>query len=65
MSSSKQAAGIGPGLTTVFSIACGLMVANLYYAQALIGEIAPALGLRGGIAGLLVTLTQPGTIAEL
>lgn len=65
MSSSKHAPGIGPGLTTVFSVACGMMVANLYYAQALIGEIAPALGLRGGIAGLLVTLTQLGYGAGL
>ncbi|WP_445192316.1 MFS transporter [Sphingomonas sp. Tas61C01] len=65
MSSSKHAPGIGPGLTAVFSVACGVMVANLYYAQALIGEIAPALGLRGGIAGLLVTLTQLGYGAGL
>lgn len=65
MSSNKHVSGIGPGLTAVFSVACGLMVANLYYAQALIGEIAPALGLRGGVAGLLVTLTQLGYGAGL
>ena len=65
MNSSKHVAGIGPGLTAVFSVACGLMVANLYYAQALIGEIAPALGLRGWVAGLLVTLTQLGYGAGL
>ena len=44
----------------MFSLACGLMVANLYYAQALIGEIAPALGLHGSVAGLVVTSTQLG-----
>lgn len=57
--------GIGHGLTAVFSVACGLMVANLYYAQALIGEIAPALGLHGGVAGLVVTSTQLGYGAGL
>jgi len=56
---------MSPALTTVFSVACGLMVANLYYAQALIGEIAPALGLHGAVAGLVVTLTQLGYGAGL
>jgi predicted MFS family arabinose efflux permease len=56
---------IGPGLTAIFAVACGAMVANLYYAQALIGEIAPALGLHGGTAGLIVTLTQLGYGAGL
>jgi len=57
--------GIGPGLTAVFSVACGMMVANLYYAQALIGAIAPDLGLRGAVAGLVVTATQLGYGAGL
>ncbi|HXH16431.1 MAG TPA: MFS transporter [Sphingomonas sp.] len=56
---------IGPGLTAIFSVSCGLMVANLYYAQALIGEIAPALGLHGALAGLVVTATQLGYGAGL
>jgi hypothetical protein len=30
MISKPQAPGISPGLTAVFSVACGLMVANLY-----------------------------------
>jgi len=36
------------------------MVANLYYSQALIGLIAPAIGLAPRMAGLVVTLTQLG-----
>jgi predicted MFS family arabinose efflux permease len=52
-------------LTALFAVACGMMVANLYYAQALIGEIAPALGLRDSLAGLVVTLTQLGYGAGL
>lgn len=65
MGSKTHAPGIGPGLTAIFSVSCGLMVANLYYAQALIGEIAPALGLRGAVAGLVVTATQLGYGAGL
>jgi predicted MFS family arabinose efflux permease len=65
MISKTYPSGIGPGLTAVFSIACGLMVANLYFAQALIGEIGPALGLNGWIAGLVVTLPQLGYGAGL
>ena len=65
MTTTTHPHGISPGLTAVFSIACGLMVANLYYAQALIGEIAPALNLHGGVAGLVVTATQLGYGAGL
>lgn len=52
-------------LTLVFAVACGVMVANLYYAQALIGEIAPALGLHDKAAALAITLTQLGYGAGL
>ncbi len=52
-------------LTAIMAIACGMMVANLYFAQALIGEIAPAVGLSASAAGLVVTLTQLGYGAGL
>ena len=47
-------------LTSVFALACGALVANLYYSQALIGLIAPDIGLAPRAAGLVVTLTQLG-----
>jgi predicted MFS family arabinose efflux permease len=47
-------------LPTLFAIACGLIVANLYYGQPLVGPIAAELGLSPAAAGLLVTLTQIG-----
>ena len=56
---------LSPRLTTIIAIGCGMMVANLYFAQALIGDIAPAMGLKGGAAGLIVTLTQLGYGAGL
>ncbi|NGZ88078.1 MFS transporter [Duganella aceris] len=44
----------------LFAVATGLIVANLYYAQTLIGPISRATGLDPGAAGLIVTLTQIG-----
>jgi predicted MFS family arabinose efflux permease len=49
----------------IFATACGLVVANIYYSQPLLGLIAPALGLRAGLAGLIVALTQLGYAAGL
>ncbi len=40
--------------------ACGLIVANIYYSQPLVGMIAPSIGLKPGLASLIVTLTQLG-----
>ena len=51
---------MSPALIAVFAVACGAMVANLYYAQALIGLIAPSIGLAPRMAGFTVTLTQLG-----
>ncbi|WCT79223.1 MFS transporter [Novosphingobium humi] len=56
---------MSPRLISIISVACGLMVSNLYFGQALIGEIAPAIHLSGGAAGLVVTLTQLGYGAGL
>jgi predicted MFS family arabinose efflux permease len=51
---------ISPGMVWLFAVATGLIVANLYYAQTLIGPISRATGLDPGAAGLIVTLTQLG-----
>jgi predicted MFS family arabinose efflux permease len=47
-------------LTLLFAAACGLIVANIYYAQPLIGPIAASLGLSPQTAGLIVTMGQIG-----
>ncbi len=57
--------GLTTGLTLIFAVACGLCVANIYYAQPLIGPISDALGLHAGLAGLIMTLTQLGYGAGL
>ncbi|MGJ7501213.1 MFS transporter [Variovorax sp. ZT5P49] len=59
------ATGLTPTLTLVFAIACGLCVANIYYAQPLIGPISDTLQLHAGLAGLIMTLTQLGYGAGL
>jgi predicted MFS family arabinose efflux permease len=62
---SSSVDGISPALTFVFALSCGALVANIYYAQALVTVISPALGLHAGLAGLTVTLTQLGFAAGL
>jgi predicted MFS family arabinose efflux permease len=47
-------------ITLLLAFSCGLIVANIYYAQPLIGPISAELGLRPQLAGLLVTMSQIG-----
>ncbi len=51
---------LSPALTLLMAVACGVTVSNLYYAQTLIGEIGPEIGLSQGVAGTITTLTQLG-----
>ncbi|RIZ35924.1 MFS transporter [Pseudomonas aeruginosa] len=51
---------LSPWLTLLLAIACGLIAANIYYAQPLAGPISAALGLSAKATGLIVTLTQIG-----
>lgn len=51
---------LSTGLIVLMAFACGAMVANLYYAQTLIDEIRPAIGLSPGAGGAITTLTQLG-----
>ena len=54
------ASTLSTGQMTVLAAACGLIVANLYYAQPLAGPIGAALGMSASTTGLIVTLTQIG-----
>jgi predicted MFS family arabinose efflux permease len=53
-------AGLSSGLTLLFATATGLCIANIFYAQPLIGPIADALHIHVELAGLIMTLTQLG-----
>jgi predicted MFS family arabinose efflux permease len=48
-----------------FAIACGVTVANLYYAQPLIGPISEAFHLDISASGLIVTMIQLGYVLGL
>jgi len=61
-SSAKELSG---SLILLIAIACGAMVANIYYAQTLIEEIAGEIGLSARAAGAITTLTQLGYGAGL
>jgi len=52
-------------MTLLLACACGLIVANIYYSQPLIGLIAPSVGLHPAAASLIVTVTQFGYCAGL
>ena len=51
---------ISAGLTFLFALACGVIVANIYYPQPLAGPICASLGLPEWAAGLIVTMSQVG-----
>ena len=52
-------------LTILLASACGIIVANLYYAQPLVGVISFSIGLSANSSGLIVTLTQMGYVFGL
>ncbi|QTD31432.1 MFS transporter [Pseudomonas fluorescens] len=53
-------ATLDKGVVLLFSIACGLAVGNVYYAQPLLDAMAEAFGLSPGSVGIVMTLTQVG-----
>ena len=54
-----------PRLILLIAVACGTVVANLYYGQPLLDVIGSDLGVSPGTAGLVVTASQIGYAAGL
>ncbi|MET0443816.1 MAG: MFS transporter [Pseudorhodoplanes sp.] len=57
----------GPGgwLILAFAIACGITVANIYYAQPLVGPISESFGLDLSNAGVMLTMVMFGYVLGL
>lgn len=53
------------GLVLLFATACGICVANVYYAQPLLETLATEFGLTPAAAGVVVTVTQVGSALAL
>lgn len=65
MTSTAPEKPVSPAVILLMAVACGVMVANLYYAQTLIDVIGPEIGMSASVAGLITTLTQLGYGAGL
>ncbi len=52
--------GISRALVVLFAVSCGVSVANLYYAQPVLDDIAKSFGTSSGTTGLVVTFAQIG-----
>lgn len=62
---SDSTRGIASGLMFFLATCCGVIVANLYYSQPLVGPISASLGMSPEASGLIVTLTQIGYVIGL
>ncbi|MDQ0013399.1 putative MFS family arabinose efflux permease [Variovorax boronicumulans] len=51
---------ISGAMALLFAIACGLAVANVYYAQPLLDTLAATFGIRPAAVGIVITITQVG-----
>ena len=58
--SSVRRTRISRALVLLFAVSCGVSVANLYYAQPVLDDIAKSFGTSSGTAGLVVTFAQIG-----
>jgi len=62
---SNQESRISSWMMFLLAAACGLIAANLYYAQTLVGPIRDAIDLSSTVAGFIVTVTQIGYVIGL
>jgi predicted MFS family arabinose efflux permease len=62
---SKPPAGVSSGTAVLLAVACGVSVANVYYAQPLLQRIGSDLSIRRADLGLVTTVTQAGYLLGL
>lgn len=59
-SAARRNGALGGPVLFVFALTCAVSVANIYYAQPLLGSIADSFAISPAVVGLVVTLTQLG-----
>src|ERR1700689_2000267 len=60
VATTERKTGLRRSLILLFPVACGLSVANLYYAQTVLGSISKSFHSGSATVGLTVTLAQVG-----
>ncbi|WP_448046345.1 MFS transporter [Bradyrhizobium liaoningense] len=59
-SGAERASALSRPVALLFSVACGLAVANVYYAQPLLDTMGDEFGISHSAVGLIITMTQIG-----
>ncbi|SFE81982.1 Predicted arabinose efflux permease, MFS family [Paenibacillus algorifonticola] len=57
-SDSEQPASMSRYVTLLFAVACGMSVANIYFAQPILDRLSSEFGIDYSIIGIVVTITQ-------
>jgi len=63
--STTRRSGMSRALIVLFAVSCGVSVANLYYAQPVLDDIARSFGTSSATSGLVVTFAQIGYASGL
>lgn len=58
ISNTKEPSSITRAVTLLFAAACGISVANIYFAQPLLDQLSEAFGINHSTIGIVITITQ-------
>lgn len=58
VSNTKKPSSITRAVTLLFAAACGISVANIYFAQPLLDQLSEAFGINHSTIGIVITITQ-------
>jgi len=58
ISNTKESSSITRAVTLLFAAACGISVANIYFAQPLLDQLSEAFGINHSTIGIIITITQ-------
>ena len=57
-SNMKEQSSMTQAVTLLFAAACGISVANIYFAQPLLDQLSEAFGIKHSTIGIVITITQ-------